>query len=96
LGFFDVGCRFGVVVDGVDGQSDDLQVPAVEFGFYLRQVPQLSGAHTGVKFRGCGNSTAHESPIQSWKLSSPSVVPAWKSGAVSPIRRFMCLSSFVG
>ena len=24
--------------------------------------------HTGVKSFGCENSTAHESPIQSWKL----------------------------
>src|SRR5207302_2910594 len=31
------------------------------------------------------NSTAHESPIQSWNLIRPSVVSASKSGAVSPI-----------
>ena len=40
---------------------------------------------TGVNARGCENSTAHESPIQSWKLIGPSVVCASKSGAVSPI-----------
>ena len=40
---------------------------------------------TGVKSLGCENSTAHESPIQSWKLIVPSVVSASKSGAVSPI-----------
>src|SRR4029079_6441654 len=34
---------------------------------------------------GCENSTAHESPIHSWKLISPSVVCASKSGAVSLI-----------
>ena len=39
---------------------------------------------TGVKSFGCENSTAHESPIQSWKLIGPSVVSASKSGAVSP------------
>ena len=40
---------------------------------------------TGVKSFGCEKSTAHESPIQSWKLIGPSVVCASKSGAVSPI-----------
>ena len=44
---------------------------------------------TGVKSFGCENSTAHESPIQSWKSISPSVVWAWKSGAVSPICKAM-------
>ena len=42
-----------------------------------------SVVQTGVKSFGCENSTAHESPIQSWKLIGPSVVSAWKSGAVS-------------
>src|ERR1044071_1815669 len=32
---------------------------------------------------------AQESPIQSWKSIWPSVVCAWKSGAVSPMRRLM-------
>ena len=41
--------------------------------------------HTGVKSFGCENSTAHESPIQSWKRIRPSVVSASKSGAVAPI-----------
>ena len=41
--------------------------------------------HTGVKSFGCEKSTAHESPIQSWKWIVPSVVCASKSGAVSPI-----------
>ena len=45
---------------------------------------------TGVKSRGCENSTAHESPIQSWKRILPSVVSASKSGAVSPICRAIC------
>ena len=40
---------------------------------------------TGVKSRGCENSTAQPSPIQSWKLIAPSVVSASKSGAVSPM-----------
>src|SRR5436189_3033574 len=44
-----------------------------------------SVVHTGVKSRGCENSTAQESPIQSWKRIFPSVVSASKSGAVSPI-----------
>ena len=39
---------------------------------------------TGVKSFGCENSTAHESPIQSWNRIGPSVVSASKSGAVSP------------
>src|ERR671932_7206 len=43
-----------------------------------------SVVHTGVKSLGCENSTAHESPIQSWKRMRPSVVSASKSGAVSP------------
>src|SRR4051812_13319427 len=41
----------------------------------------------GVKSRGCENSTAHESPIQSWKEIRPSVVSASKSGATEPICR---------
>src|SRR3954465_11238625 len=50
------------------------------FAMYPSSVVQ-----TGVKSLGCENSTAHESPIQSWKLIFPSVVSASKSGAVSPI-----------
>ena len=46
---------------------------------------------TGVKSFGCENSTAHESPIQSWNLIGPSVVSASKSGAVSPIVSVMCI-----
>ena len=50
-----------------------------------------SVVHTGVKSLGWENSTAQESPIRSWKLILPRVVPASKSGAVSlmdsPIRR---------
>ena len=42
---------------------------------------------TGVKSFGWEKRTAHESPIQSWKLIRPSVVSAWKSGARSPIVR---------
>src|SRR5438270_3142633 len=41
----------------------------------------------GVKSFGWENSTAQESPIQSWNLIGPSVVSASKSGAVSPICR---------
>ena len=40
---------------------------------------------TGVKSFGCEKSTAHESPIQSWKRIRPSVESASKSGAVTPI-----------
>ena len=47
--------------------------------------------HTGVKSFGCEKSTAHESPIQSWKPISPSVVCAVKSGAVSLIVRAIFL-----
>ena len=46
--------------------------------------------HTGVKSLGCEKSTAHESPIHSWKLISPSVESAVKSGAGSLIVRAMC------
>ena len=49
---------------------------------------------TGVKSLGWENSTAQESPIQSWKLIGPSVVSAWKSGAVSPIVSAMPYSSY--
>src|SRR5439155_14337745 len=48
-----------------------------------------SVVHTGVKSRGCENSTAQESPIQSWKRIFPSVVCASKSGATSPIANVM-------
>src|SRR5919199_3507471 len=48
-----------------------------------------SVVHTGVKSFGCEKSTAHESPIQSWKWIFPSVVSASKSGAVSPICRLI-------
>ena len=52
--------------------------------------------HTGVKSLGCEKSTAHESPIQSWKLIGPSVVSASKSGAVSPIvKLILCPLSYV-
>src|SRR4051795_10606548 len=44
-----------------------------------------SVVQTGVKSLGWENRTAQESPIQSWKLIGPSVVSAWKSGAVSLI-----------
>ena len=44
---------------------------------------------TGVKSLGCENSTAHLSPIQSWKRILPSVVSASKSGAVSLIASAM-------
>src|ERR687887_39445 len=50
-----------------------------------------SVVHTGVKSLGCEKSTAHESPIQSWKRIRPSVVSASKSGAVSPICSAMFL-----
>ncbi len=51
---------------------------------------------TGVKSRGCENSTPHESPSQSWKRIGPSVVSASKSGAVSPIVSVIAMSSFWG
>src|SRR4051794_27099014 len=47
----------------------------------------------GVKSFGWENSTAQESPIQSWNLMGPSVVCASKSGAVSPICNPMVISS---
>src|SRR3954449_965390 len=52
------------------------------FAMYPSSVVQ-----TGVKSFGCENSTAHESPIHSWKRIGPSVVCASKSGAVSPSLR---------
>ena len=51
-----------------------------------------SVVHTGVKSLGCENSTAQESPIQSWKLILPWVVSAWKSGAVSLMDSPICLT----
>src|ERR1700737_3928850 len=47
------------------------------FAMYPSSVVQ-----TGVKSFGWENSTAHDSPIQSWKLILPRVVSASKSGAV--------------
>src|SRR5215211_9378223 len=55
-------------------------------GLILAMYPS-SVVQTGVKSFGWEKSTAHESPIQSWKLIVPSVVSASKSGAVSPIFR---------
>ena len=49
------------------------------FAMYPSSVVQ-----TGVKSFGCENSTAHESPSQSWKRMRPSVVSASKSGAPVP------------
>src|SRR5579862_7659768 len=49
------------------------------FAMYPSSVVQ-----TGVKSFGCENSTAHESPIQSWKWIGPSELSASKSGAISP------------
>src|SRR5258705_1109563 len=55
-------------------------------GLSLAMYPS-SVVHTGVKSFGCEKSTAHESPIHSWKRIFPAVVSASKSGAVSPIER---------
>ena len=51
-----------------------------------------SVVQTGVNARGWLKRTAQLSPIQSWKLIGPSVVSAWKSGAVSPIVKAMVVS----
>jgi hypothetical protein len=40
------------------------------FGLIFATYPS-SVVHTGVKSFGCENSTAHESPIQSWKPMRP-------------------------
>src|SRR3954463_15751311 len=53
-------------------------------GLILAMYPS-SVVQTGVKSFGCENSTAQESPTQTWKWIGPSVVSASKSGAVSPI-----------
>src|SRR6185295_15306489 len=53
--------------------------------FIFAMVPS-SVVHTGVKSLGCENRIAHLSPIHWWKSIWPSVVCAWKFGAVSPIR----------
>src|ERR1700743_553001 len=50
-----------------------------------------SVVQTGVKSLGCENSTAQPSPIHSWKWMGPCVVSAVKSGAVSLIRRDICV-----
>ena len=52
-------------------------------GLIFAIVPS-SVVQTGVKSLGCEKSTAHESPIQSWKRMRPSVVSASKSGASLP------------
>src|SRR5579862_5896920 len=57
------------------------------FAMYPSSVVQ-----TGVKSFGCENSTAHESPIQSWKLIGPSELSASKSGAISPSCSAICIS----
>src|SRR5205809_7407255 len=64
-------------------------------GLMLAMYPS-SVVQTGVKFLGCEKSTAHESPIQSWKRIRPSVVSASKSGAVSPICRAIVWPPSVG
>ena len=61
-------------------------------GLILAMYPS-SVVHTGVKSFGCEKSTAHESPIHSWKLIVPSVVSASKSGAVSPICKLIVVPS---
>src|SRR5215216_5990146 len=60
------------------------------FAMYPSSVVQ-----TGVKSLGCENSTAHESPIHSWKRTEPSDVSASKSGAVSPIRNTASVATAV-
>src|SRR5688572_20606249 len=59
--------------------------------FIFAMVPS-SVVHTGVKSFGCEKSTAQLEPIQSWKSMWPSVVSAWKLGAVSPMRSVMGFS----
>src|SRR6056300_1346739 len=54
-------------------------------------VRPSSVVHTGVKSAGWLKKTAHAPFFQSWNDISPSVVSAWKSGAVSP-----SLSDIVG
>src|SRR5262252_6853967 len=56
--------------------------------FIFAIVPS-SVVQTGVKSLGCENRTAHLSPIHWWKSIWPSVVWAWKLGAVSPMRSAM-------
>src|ERR671930_22778 len=63
-------------------------------GLILAMYPS-SVVQTGVKSFGCENSTAQESPIQSWKRIRPSVVSASKSGAVSPICNAIVPSSLL-
>src|ERR1044071_3520645 len=60
-------------------------------GFIRAMVPS-SVVQTGVKSLGWEKSTAHLSPIHWWKSISPSVVWAWKLGAVSPMRSAMEVS----
>jgi hypothetical protein len=67
-----------------------LSKSGLTFAMYPSSVVQ-----TGVKSFGCENSTAQESPIQSWNLMWPSVVSASKSGATSPSCSAMDLCSFL-
>ena len=42
-----------------------------------------------LKSFGCEKRMAHLSPIHWWKSILPSVVSAWKLGAVSPMRKLI-------
>src|SRR6187455_544510 len=64
-------------------------------GWILAMYPS-SVVQTGVKSLGWENRTAHESPIQSWKLIGPCVVSASKSGAVSPSDKPIVVLLLVG
>ena len=56
-------------------------------------VRPSSVVQTGVKSAGWENSTTHESPAHSWNLILPIEESCSKSGAVSPKRKVMVVSS---
>src|SRR3954447_20547383 len=68
---------------------------ASKSGLMLALYPS-SVVHTGVKARGWEDRTAQPSPLHSWNEIGPSVVSAWKSGAVSPMVRDTRSSSGCG
>ncbi|MNT87399.1 hypothetical protein D3C72_2278100 [compost metagenome] len=59
-------------------------------------VKPSSVVHTGVKSAGWENSTTQELPAHSWNLSGPIELSCSKSGATSPRRKVIVISSMSG
>src|SRR5262245_3705232 len=63
--------------------------------FLILATAPSSVVQTGVKSAGCENRTPQPPASHWWKLTSPSVVCAVKSGAISPNRSAIMLSGFL-